>query len=136
MDVKCQSQAVCICDILATETGVKAERFIRENGLDIEMEGVYEPSELPEYPHPYCQCDIIPVITDYGLARVTSRQAFAHAGEDLVDYEDGFISPEAQAYLGTWLANEYKEVKPMDYTRGHRRIAQQLEKIERQHRLG
>ena len=126
-----------ICDILATETGVKAERFIRENGLDIEMEGVYEPSELPEYPHPYCQCDIVPVITDYGLSRVTSRQAFAHAGEDLVDYEDGFISPESQAYLSTWLANEYKEVKPMDYTRrSAEEVAKQLEKIERQTQAG
>lgn len=114
-----------ICDIHAESTGNIANEIIEKYKLSIFKDGVYAGEEIPEYPHPYCQCDINPVDIDYGLIGIDKKQIFANSGEDMVPFNDAMLSEESQKYYQEWLKSEYKTVKPYDYTR---RTRQEVER--------
>lgn len=105
-----------VCDKIAEQTGARANRLIDKFNIRVNREGVYTSEEIPEYPHPYCQCRIDPVYIDYGLIRFDEKLVFSNVGEDLVPLNDAMISEESRKYYNEWLKREYSTVKPYDYT--------------------
>lgn len=59
-----------ICDDLAKTVDKQVKEYLQEKGLNVRPEGVYFVEDLPQPPHPNCQCD-------YTLV---SEQGTEHAG--------------------------------------------------------
>lgn len=109
-----------ICDEHATTVGVEAQRYISKYEIqDVEMEGLYTSAEVPEYPHPYCQCMLDIVLTDnYGMNTVAIENIESGLGQNMADYNDyNMVSPESQKYIREWRERNYRYNKPWDYTR-------------------
>lgn len=121
-----------ICDKFATETGRKAERLIRMYNLPIFQEGVYTNDEMPDYPHPFCQCEIDIVDVDLGMATIGRKEILDNLGDNMIPYNEGMMSEESQEYYREWQKREYKLVKPYDYTRRtQEEVLAELEKIDK-----
>jgi len=101
-----------ICDKLAEGTGEKAMGILATQETSIDPTGLYSGAEMPAYPHPYCQCHIVPVTIAEKMLQVSARKAFSQAGEDMVNYGAGFVSPSTQDYIRKWTVEEFKHTLP------------------------
>ena len=117
-----------ICDEFAEKTGEQASKLLASLNVSIfelDPRGVYTADELPDYPHPYCQCSIEPVLTDYGISLIKEKVIWEGIGETMVPYNDAMISEESHKYYEEWLKREYEIVRPYD---AERRTAEEIEK--------
>ena len=117
-----------ICDEFAERTGEQASKLLASLNISIfelDPRGVYTADELPDYPHPYCQCSIEPVLTDYGISVIEEKVIWEGIGETMVPYNDAMISEESHKYYEEWLKREYEIVRPYD---AERRTTEEVEK--------
>lgn len=100
-----------ICDNFAEGTGEKAFKLFSKAQIQFPMQGVYLASEMPQYPHPYCECHIEPIFgQDFGMTNVTRKQVFENIGEELTESQKDAIQLEGRAsdYYKKWRENELR----------------------------
>lgn len=121
-----------VCDIHAESIGAKADELIKKYDLGIAPEGAYASDEIPEYPHPYCQCSIHPILSDYGMASLTLERALDNMGAGVGRSGDVIISSEGQTFYKKWLQEEAQKVRPYSASRrSSEEIANKLKRIDR-----
>lgn len=127
-----------ICDDHAEGVGTKADKMVNEIDEDMNKQGLYASDEVPEYPHPYCQCQLNVETSEKMMNRLSLNNIEQKLGNEMADYGDyDFVSEESQDYLREWQRRNYKYNKPWDYTRrsaDEKRRA--LEKIKRETEAG
>lgn len=97
-----------ICDEHAENTGAKFAKMIAQYGISVDEHGCYMPTEIPAYPHPYCECDIEPVFTDLGMATVTRKQVFENIGQELTDKDVMELDSLGSEYYQQWKESEIR----------------------------
>lgn len=98
-----------ICDIHAQNTGEQAQKLLEETRLQINAQGVYTAKEMPQYPHPYCECHIDPLYSlELGMATVTRKQVFENIGQELTTDTSNELDTLGSEYYETWKENEIK----------------------------
>jgi superfamily II DNA or RNA helicase len=94
-----------VCDEIAEETGAKALDYVaRIDGL--KAEGLYHLEEVPDYPHPYCMCDLEPVGLDefkYGVKNLTELQVRELLEEIGEDFGSELSDEQSKRYYQEWL---------------------------------